>query len=99
MKSEVGIRKVEGGNRTRRRPMGQDYGATSMGNAEIGKCKVDKFLALLTISKDFVYPRFLSIFFFSSDFIYLVWLGTHRFISPAACQLIALKKQATGQSD
>jgi hypothetical protein len=46
-----------------------------------------------------VYPRFLSIFFISSDFIYLVWLGTHRFISPAACQLIALKKQATGQSD
>jgi hypothetical protein len=46
-----------------------------------------------------VYPRFLSIFFISSDFIYLVWLGTHRFISPAACQLIALKKQAAGQSD
>ena len=97
--NEVGSGNSEGGRRTRRRPMGQDYGAASMGNAEIGKGKVDKFLALLTISKDFVYPRFLSIFFFSSDFIYLVWLGTHRFISPAACQLIALKKQATGQSD
>jgi hypothetical protein len=63
MKSDVGIHKVEGGNRTRRRPMGQDDGAASMGNAEVGKGKVGKFLAFPTLSKDFVYPRFFSIFF------------------------------------